>query len=743
MERVKGRHLSSVLLKNDMGMADQKIPWVNNWAWRLYERVPVGLDDAVKKSVQWFLPWAALRVPVAILRGPTRHSERPATVVVAGHQPWADYLPRRFFACAPQREVVGAVPVWALPSFLTRVAIDADMTVARVDRVSARLFFGDGYLVVPESVGCRLMLPVDLEKLARVKPGVKYDFRILRREGLTAEVSYQEADCELFYSTMHVPFVRNRYGEFAVIHSLQQLRRWFRSGALIWVRRGHERIAGGLYEQRRDVCRSVALGTAGGDLGLLKAGAFSALHIFAIGHAQDEGCTSIDFGGTPPILNDGLLRFKKKWGSHLADEPQTPYDYLVRWEQPNEQVLNFLADTPLIIRNRGQLAGLTALRPNGGAPANQAPTAHRSLWMPGLRRLVVAVPTGYESQPVSALHEAERGETGYGGETVFCHGEQILPLYGGIRRRHQSDTPHSPLAPAKEVTTRVENETRYWDSVATTWDATRPQALWRKHSDAVNLSLLARWLPKERVQRTLKTDVFDEAFGEGLLPLLMSKTSCLVNMDISVSTIGLAKKQHVTLRAVGVDVRSLPFKGDTFDIVVSNSTLDHFPSRDDILISLKELSAALKPRGQLILTLDNLANPTIALRNVLPFRFLHRLGVLPYFVGATLGPRSVQHLLRQVGLEVEEVTAVMHCPRVLAVPIARLLERYTMPAVQRGFLRWAMAFERLAHWPTRFLTGHFVAVRAVKPRAGGKEGVSAPSGRAGAMGKDRIMEPRW
>ncbi len=379
-----------------MSLANQGIPWFNDWAWRLYKHAPAALDNAVKRCVPWVLPWAALRVPVAILRGPTRHSERSGTVVVAGHQPWADYLPRRFFACAPQREVVGAVPVWALPSFIKRLAVDADITVARVDRVSARLFFGDGFLVVTESIGCRLTLPVDLDKLARVNHGVKYDFRTLRRECLTAEVSHKEADCELFHSTMHVPFVRNRYGDFAVIHNLHQLRRSFRHGVLIWVRRANQRIAGGLYEQRRNVLRSVALGTSEGDLALMKVGALAALHIFAIGYAQDRGCTSIDLGGTPPILNDGLLRFKKKWGSQLIDEPQTPYDYLVRWEQPNEQVFNFLADTPLICRNDRGLMGLTALKPKNVTTADQVSTIHRSLWMPGLHEIAILTPSGYE-----------------------------------------------------------------------------------------------------------------------------------------------------------------------------------------------------------------------------------------------------------------------------------------------------------------------------------------------------------
>ncbi|MFZ1744923.1 MAG: hypothetical protein WAU17_03315 [Nitrospirales bacterium] len=412
-------------------MANQSFPRFNDWAWWLYEHAPAGLDDAAKRCAPWVLPWIALRIPVAILRGPPRNSERSGIIVVAGLQPWADYLPRRFFACAPRREVVGSVPVWALPSFLKRLAVDADIIVARIDRVSARLFFEDGYLVVPESIGCRLSLPVDLDKLAQASRSVKEDLGMLRREGFTMEVSHREADCEAFYSSMYLPFVQKRHGEFAVIHKVHQLRRKFRRGGLIWLRRGDQRIAAALFEREGEVFRGVALGTAGGDLSLMKQGALAALYIFEIKCAQEGRCTSIDFGGTPPILNDGLLRFKRKWGVQLMDEHQTPYDYLVRWERPNEQVLNFLADVPLIFRNHGHLAGLSAIRLNDVAHADQASMMHRSLWMAGLQRLFVAVPTGYGSQGVGALPGQERGGIPHVGGMEFCNFERILPMLGG------------------------------------------------------------------------------------------------------------------------------------------------------------------------------------------------------------------------------------------------------------------------------------------------------------------------
>jgi hypothetical protein len=42
------------------------------------------------------------------------------------------------------------------------------------------------------------------------------------------------------------------------------------------------------------------------------------------------------------------------------------------------------------------------------------------------------------------------------------------------------------------------------------------ETLWREHSDAVNGALLVRWLARESCGLLLKTDLFDEAMGEGL-----------------------------------------------------------------------------------------------------------------------------------------------------------------------------------------------------------------------------------
>ncbi len=255
---------------------------------------------------------------------------------------------------------------------------------------------------------------------------------------------------------------------------------------------------------------------------------------------------------------------------------------------------------------------------------------------------------------------------------------------------------------------------RYWDRIVEMWREAPQQALWRAHSDAVNQALFSRWLPCDRVGRLLKTDLFDEAVSDGLYPLLTAQAELVVGIDVSQLALQVTLSCCAGLLAARADVRHLPFADDVFDVVVSISTLDHFETRDQIAAGLRELGRVLRPGGELLLTLDNLANPLVALRNALPFRHLNRLGLVPYYVGATVGPRGLRRLLERAGLMLQEVEAAMHCPRVLAVALARLLGRWTAPGIQRGFLGALVAFERLAHWPTRYVTGLFVAARATK-----------------------------
>lgn len=261
-------------------------------------------------------------------------------------------------------------------------------------------------------------------------------------------------------------------------------------------------------------------------------------------------------------------------------------------------------------------------------------------------------------------------------------------------------------------------EQQYWDDIAQAWTKNMPDRLWRTHSDAVNIALCGSWLARAPVRRLLKTDLFDEAVGAGLWDFLLCRAEVVVGMDVSITTLRGANSAQLHAALACADVRRLPFADDSFDAVVSNSTLDHFHELSDMAASLRELSRTVRPGGQLVITIDNLANPIIALRNILPFPWLNRLGVVPYYVGATCGPGRLRRMLEEAGLEILESTAILHCPRVMGVRMARWLQTHATPNLQARFGRWLMKWECLARFPTRFLTGNFVAMRCRKPSLG-------------------------
>lgn len=262
----------------------------------------------------------------------------------------------------------------------------------------------------------------------------------------------------------------------------------------------------------------------------------------------------------------------------------------------------------------------------------------------------------------------------------------------------------------------------YWDSVCADWQTRRPHRLWREFTDRQQIGLLARWggegIESDRPD-LLKTDLFDEVASQGIVPWLLGCGATVCGIDVAPAIVAAAAARNPGLQAVVADARSLPFPDGSFDTVFSGSTLDHFDSVDDIRVALVELRRVLRPGGRLILTMDNPANPLIGVRNGPLLPVLRRVGIVPYQVGATLGPRALAAAVRDAGFEIVEATAVMHCPRALAVPLAGLVDRLP-EACRRGFMRCLAACERLESLPTRWLTGHYVAIHAVarEPEAG-------------------------
>ena len=266
-----------------------------------------------------------------------------------------------------------------------------------------------------------------------------------------------------------------------------------------------------------------------------------------------------------------------------------------------------------------------------------------------------------------------------------------------------------------------DKEAEHWNQVARGWSLRGYfNELLIEHKRKTYLGLIARWAGVTHNRRILKTDLFAEASGpEQFLFDIAQTNSNIVGIDISKEIVAQAKKQA---KQYGVDagkylccdVRYLPLRDNSIDLIISDSTLDHFPSEANIITALKELGRGLRDGGILILTIDNKSNLTYP-----PYIFMRLwmwLGLSPYFIGKTLSFTKLRHTLEGIGLSIEESTTIFHYPH--PDGLVRWLER-SLRKLSKGKLDNIIrnklpCLDRLEGKRTRYLTGRYLAVKAVK-----------------------------
>jgi hypothetical protein len=335
------------------------------------------------------------RVRLTRLEGESRTGW--ATVLVAGPEPWAYDLPLRFFQSAPKRIDVGTVPVWQLNSAVTRLASDVDLVMARVDRLTARLFCRSHYLRVPEWIETGRNVPEDLRKLVRSTHSLSEDLRLSRHYKIEAEITHTEEDFHDFYHTMYVPFIRARHGVMAWPSNEESLRHCLHRGGIIWLRYAGERIAGLLFNCAGDSLRLSADGVLHGNLGILKKGVISALFYHAFREAAERNCRFVDFGGCRACLGDGVLRYKRKWGISVRIRPGNQFYTLINWAAWTPAVAAFLRDVPVLHQEANQLVGITATSPAEPGTQADAEKIHQTVSIPGIDRLVIVNDAGWSA----------------------------------------------------------------------------------------------------------------------------------------------------------------------------------------------------------------------------------------------------------------------------------------------------------------------------------------------------------
>jgi len=229
----------------------------------------------------------------------------------------------------------------------------------------------------------------------------KNDVRRVQRLGLTVRLVSDVESYEAFRRELYEPYIRQRFGDLLVAlprHAFQHARR---NGWLLVAELGGRPVGGALIERWGPHPRVLVFGVdtqASVPAGTL----LEACYYHSIRFAVEHGFTRLSLGTCRPVLTDGVLRYKRKWGGTLG-RPATWDAFLLHYRN-TPAVRGLLTDVPLVLdRGRGRLAALLG----AAGPAAADLIGHvRRMEAPGLDEIACLVEPAVTVRPHAAPRHA-------------------------------------------------------------------------------------------------------------------------------------------------------------------------------------------------------------------------------------------------------------------------------------------------------------------------------------------------
>ncbi len=196
------------------------------------------------------------------------------------------------------------------------------------------------------------------------------DIRLTSRYNYDYEFTKDEAILKFFYDRMYCPYMHARYPDEKVVASFDYVRKEFLKGGLFLLKDKdtNKYIAGSVVNLQNKTFTAVKLGVLDGDPDLLQKRAVSALYISYFKFMEKNNIRRFHLGASRSFLNDGVLKYKAKWGTVIDFDKRRGNVFTLRICHPSKHMDNFLVNNPFISIEEGKLIGNIFIDVSNGGP---------------------------------------------------------------------------------------------------------------------------------------------------------------------------------------------------------------------------------------------------------------------------------------------------------------------------------------------------------------------------------------
>ena len=249
----------------------------------------------------------------------------------------------------------------------------------------------------------------------------------------------------------------------------------------------------------------------------------------------------------------------------------------------------------------------------------------------------------------------------------------------------------------------------FWEDVGAGFPSLKGAASTRYYFECERL-LCEEFFPPVQDLLVLKSDLWDEAKNSEILLWLADKGARPAGIDLAFEVVREAGKRLAVYQPslAVADIRTLPFPPDTFDLLYSMGTIEHF---EDSAAAVREFFRVLKPSGVAIVGVPNKLDPFL---RPLLVHLWNAFGRYPYGREKSFTAGGLKRLLESAGfrafgrggilflpgwLRILDLWCHVHAPR-----LARLTGWLVSP--------FAWAYRR---FPALRRHGYLIAWAAIKP----------------------------
>ncbi len=249
----------------------------------------------------------------------------------------------------------------------------------------------------------------------------------------------------------------------------------------------------------------------------------------------------------------------------------------------------------------------------------------------------------------------------------------------------------------------------FWDETGEHFPSLKGAASTRYYFECER-ALMETFFPRLTGRLLLKTDLWDEAKNTEILQWAAGQGAHALGIDIAMPTVRHARAAFngQALLCAAADVRAIPLRDNSVDLIYSMGTVEHFP---EYAVALREMFRVLRPGGTAIIGVPNKLDPF--LRPALVY-VLNRFGRYPYGMEKSFTAGQFSQLLESAGFRPVGRSGILFMPGWLRMLDLLLhTRRSSLAGLTAALVR---PFEWMyRRFPAIRTYGYLLAIAAVKP----------------------------